>query len=66
MFIFREERDAPCGDDTSVCRELQTFGELGFRGSGAGLRSGSLLSHLLHQISIKSAANASRASYQTT
>jgi len=38
--------DGPGDDDTSVGREALTFGELGFRGRGAGFRSGSLLSHL--------------------
>lgn len=38
--------DGPGDDDTSVGREALTFGELGFRGRGAGFRSGSLLSHI--------------------
>lgn len=48
VFFLDGVENGPGGDDTSVGREGPTFGELGFRGSGAGFRSGSLLSHLLH------------------
>jgi len=47
MVVFLEGvEDGPGDDDMSVGREALTFGELGFRGRGAGFRSGSLLSHL--------------------
>lgn len=45
MFIFLGG-SSPIGDDTSVGREGPTLGEFGFRGSGAGFRRGSLMSHL--------------------
>lgn len=54
MFITLEV-NSPVGDDTSVGREGPTFGEFGFRGSGAGFRRGSLMSHLCINLASKSA-----------